>query len=123
MGSFGIMTQIKSYGVPFTHGAGNILPTHSHELPLEKTVPKPVGNIFPSHTQVIPAFQQTIGNFFNKATKSRTFANVRDSVSFVTMTSTSSINSAGEKKCTPIRKLQMSTQIKRNQGKNIDRKR
>ena len=67
MGTFGIMTQIKSYGVPFTHGAGNILPTHTQELPLEKTVPKPVGNIFPSHTQVIPAFQQSVGNFFNPA--------------------------------------------------------
>ena len=47
MGTFGIMTQIKSYGVPFTQGAGNILPVHTHDI-------------------IAPA-QQTIGNFFNPA--------------------------------------------------------
>ena len=53
MGTFGIMTQIQSYGVPFTHGAGNILPVHTHDIitPVQKTV----GNFFnPAHAITAP---------------------------------------------------------------------
>jgi hypothetical protein len=62
---FGIMTQIKSYGVPFTNAVGNILPVHTHDMtaPVQKTI----GNFFnPAHAitepirekiEVVPKFK------------------------------------------------------------------
>ena len=61
------MTQIRSYGVPYTEGAMNILPSHLTNLPLVKTTTAQAGNIIPATAQVIPDIQSSVGNFFNPA--------------------------------------------------------